>query len=110
MESQKKQLIRFFSALADETRLDMLLALAEKPKTVNQLHKSVDKITLSAVSHQLKQLNNLGIVEFKKKGREKYFKLSDKFCWCILKTSMAHFKKSKCEACSRSLKEAANIK
>jgi len=103
IESEKK-IMQFFSSLADETRLHILLSIAEKPKTVNEIYDFVgrDKMTLSAISHQLKQLNDMNIITFEKRGREKYFELSDKFCWCILRDAFSQFDtniKIKCKKC-----------
>ena len=102
MAKSNRKIIQFFSALADETRLQILTSLAEKPLTVNAIHSAVGKerMTLSAVSHQLKDLANMEIVSFEKNGREKTFRLSDSFCWCILRDSLKHFNgKSGCKAC-----------
>jgi DNA-binding transcriptional ArsR family regulator len=71
---------------------------------VGDIHKAVgkDKITLPAVSHQLKLLESAGLIVYEKKGREKIFRLSDGFCWCIVKDVFGHFgsgKKCKCKEC-----------
>ena len=100
----EKKVMQFFSSLADETRLHILLSIAEKQKTVNEIYDFVgrDKMTLSAISHQLRQLNDMEIVMFEKKGKEKYFELSDKFCWCILRDAFGQFNnniKIKCMKC-----------
>ncbi len=94
MQQIHRRVVDFFSALSDETRLKILGSLMEKDKTVGDIHKSVGdkKLTLSAISHQLKHLYLLGIIVYEKKGREKYFHLSDKFCWCMLKDAFKHFK------------------
>ena len=98
-----KKILQFFASLSDETRLRILLCLAEKPRKVSELHRFLgkDSITLSAISHQLKQLSDQEIVEFEKKGREKTFTLSGNFCWCILKDAFKHFegKTTCCERC-----------
>lgn len=93
MRQINKKAIDFFQALADETRLKILLSIAEKSRSVNQIHNHLgkDKITLSAVSHQLKYLNNVDVVVSQKKGRQKIFSLSDKFCWCVLRDVLKHF-------------------
>jgi len=84
--------LQFFASISDRTRLGILLSLTEKDKTVNEIYNDVGKhITLSAISHQLKALNNIKIISYNKKGREKYYKLSDGFCWCILKDAFKHF-------------------
>lgn len=103
IQSEKK-IMQFFSSLADETRLHILLSIAEGPKTVNEIYDFVgrDKMTLSAISHQLRQLTDMDIITFEKKGKEKYFELSDKFCWCILRDAFKQFNqdiKIKCKKC-----------
>ena len=97
MDNKYKQTTKFFSTLADETRLKILLSLSEKPKQVNDIHNSLDKenITLSAVSHQLKYLSDLDIIIYEKKGKGKIFKLSNHFCWCILRDVLNHFKEGR---------------
>jgi DNA-binding transcriptional ArsR family regulator len=99
-----KQVVNFFSSLADETRLRILLSLMGKPKNVTEIHRYIgkDKITLSGISHQLKQLNNLGIIFCNKKGKEKFFQLSNDFCWCIIRDAFNHFgKKEGCKSCTK---------
>lgn len=99
-----KKVIRFFATIADPTRLTILNALMDGEKTVNEIYSAVgkDKMTLSAVSHQLKQLEQVSVVTFEKKGREKKFKLSEDFCWCILRDAYAHFEKNcECKECAK---------
>lgn len=99
-----KRILQFFSSLSDETRLSILLTLKEKPKTVNEIYKQVKRgnLTLSAISHQLRQLNDLDIIDYVKNGREKKFSLSNNFCWCILNDTLTHFSEKDhggCKSC-----------
>lgn len=99
-----KSIMQFFESLSDETRLKIILSIAEKPRTVGEIYNFVgkDKMTLSAISHQLKTLSDGGIIFSIKKGKEKYFELSDKYCWCILKDAYGQFGKNleiKCKKC-----------
>lgn len=108
MQHINKKIIQFFSVLSDETRLRILLSLVERSKTVNQIYSDIgkDRMTLSAISHQLKDLVNLDIVNYEKKGREKILHLSNAFCWCILKDAFNHFHDAKkCPACSKFRKQ-----
>lgn len=103
-ENAKKNVLNFFSSLADETRLKILLSIASEKKNVSKIHDFVGKntMTLSAISHQLRTLSDLGIVISNKEGQEKYFELSDKFCWCILRDAFKQFDsniKIKCKKC-----------
>ncbi len=104
MRSINQKIMQFFSSLADRTRLKILISLQEHPQTVGAIHDNVGrrKVTLSAISHQLRQLSDLGIVTYERRGREKLFRLSDSFCWCILRDAFKHFEgKSKCKECCR---------
>ncbi|MBS3065887.1 winged helix-turn-helix transcriptional regulator [Candidatus Pacearchaeota archaeon] len=101
--------IQFFSSLADKTRLKIVLSLAEKPRTVNEIHNHLGKnnLTLSAISHQLKHLSDLNIVSYEKNGKEKLFSLSENICWCILKDAFSQFGrkvKIECKKCGESRK------
>lgn len=91
-----KKVLLFFSALSDETRLKILTSLSDSEKTVSEIHHALgeNKITLSAISHQLKQLQNIDIISSKRKGRKKIYRLSGNFCWCILKRTVKHFNKN----------------
>ncbi len=100
------KIIDFFSSLADKTRLSIILSIAEKPRTVNDIYSFVgkEKMTLSAISHQLRTLSDLGIIFSVKNGKEKYFELSDKFCWCVLRDAFSQFNsklKIKCKKCEK---------
>jgi ArsR family transcriptional regulator len=100
-----KKVLRFFSAIADPTRLKILQALMDGPKTVNGVYASVgkDTMTLSAISHQLKHLEQTGVIVSEKNGREKTLKPSNEFCWCILRDAYRHFdgKEHKCKECGK---------
>ena len=99
-----KKVLRFFSAIADPTRLKILKTIMESPKTVNEIYSVLgrEKLTLSAVSHQLKYLEQIGIVEFEKNGREKLFTTSKDFCWCIVRDAYKHYGEScACKECAK---------
>lgn len=92
-EPAEKKVLNFFASLSDVTRIHILLSIAEDAKTVNEIHNFVgkEKMTLSAVSHQLRQLLDTGIVTYEKKGKERKYQLSDQFCWCILRDAFKQF-------------------
>lgn len=55
-------------ALSDSTRRSILLSLAEKERTVNEIAKPYD-MSLAAVSKHLKVLEKANLITKKKKGR-----------------------------------------
>lgn len=93
------KLTTIFRSLSDETRLKIVIALMDTKKNVNDIHETLgkDKISLSAISHQLRDLLNIGLIESERSGREKYYSLSNDFCWCILKNGMEHYKDNNCQ-------------
>lgn len=106
-QSADKKVIQFFSSLADETRLKILLSLTDGSKTVNEIYDYVgrEKVSLSAISHQLKFLSDIDMVQHKRNGQEKNFELSNDFCWCIIRDVFKHFdgnskKFNECCGCS----------
>lgn len=92
-DKARSKVLDFFASLADETRLKILMAIAKKPKNVNEIYEFVGKgkMTLSAISHQLRQLKDLNIVYCNRKGNKKLYELSDKFCWCVLRDAFKQF-------------------
>ena len=65
-----------FKALADETRLKIIDAIIDEPKTVSQLVKATEE-SQSCVSHQLKTLKEAEIVKCERKGKCIYYSLAD---------------------------------
>ena len=105
MSEITKKITKFFSALADETRVNILLQLKDNPKTVTKIHNFFgNEITISAISHQLRLLYDNDIVVMKKKGRERIYGLSQKYCWCILKDAKNHFDEKTCKSCMKNYK------
>ncbi|MCA9912717.1 MAG: winged helix-turn-helix transcriptional regulator [Anaerolineae bacterium] len=65
---------RFFQVLSDPTRVRLVKALADGKWCVSEL---VDALAMDqpAVSHQLKYLRRLGLVQWQKNGRHVYYTL-----------------------------------
>lgn len=63
------ELDRFFRALADPTRREIVRQLAQESHTISQLAKSFE-MSLPAVLKHIKLLEEAGIVKRNKKGRE----------------------------------------
>ena len=74
-ESTKK-IARFFSVFADCTRLRLLSALAISPLCVTDLANILDT-NQTTVSHQLKTLRDLGMVDFERRGKILYYKITN---------------------------------
>lgn len=64
--------------LSDESRIRILILLNTiKELNVNEIASFVD-ISPSAVSHQLRVLKDLGVVDFRREGKELYYFLNQK--------------------------------
>jgi len=75
--SKERKLARIFSALSDETRIKILDFLILHGKlTVNQIRELIGT-SLPAISYQLRILLSANLVKYEKKGKEKFFSITD---------------------------------
>lgn len=80
---------RFFQVLSDPTRVRILKALADHEWCVSELTQALG-MDQPAVSHQLKYLREMGLVNWTKSGRHVYYTLSDEHLRTILFSSIQH--------------------
>ncbi len=78
-----------FGVLSDPTRVKIILALSEAELCVGDLAYIVGASD-SAVSHQLRTLRNMGLVDHRKEGKLTLYSLSDEHLKTILEQSLAH--------------------
>lgn len=71
-----KQVATTMQALATPSRLHILSTLQSGPATVSELAEAVG-MEQSAVSHQLRLLRNLGLVDSERQGRHISYSLFD---------------------------------
>ena len=77
LTAENAQLVaQFFQVLSDPTRVRLVKALADGQWCVSDLVQALD-MDQPAISHQLKYLRRLGLVEWKKHGRNVYYTLSN---------------------------------
>lgn len=67
---------RFFQVLADPTRVRLVKALADGKWCVSDLVEALE-MDQPAISHQLKYLRKLGLVNWERTGRHVYYTLDD---------------------------------
>jgi DNA-binding transcriptional ArsR family regulator len=84
-----RAIARFFQVLADPTRVRMIKALADGEWCVSDLTQALG-MDQPAVSHQLKYLREMGLVDWVKRGRHVYYSLSDSHLHDILVSSIEH--------------------
>ena len=66
----------FLKVMADSTRVKILFSIKDEPKSVNEIVELVGA-TQSAVSHQLKIMRNVNIVETSRNGNKIFYSLAD---------------------------------
>jgi len=66
----------FFSTLSDQTRIRIVSALSISQMCVNDI-SSVLGLNQTTVSHQLRNLRNIGVVKVKRQGKVAFYSLSD---------------------------------
>ncbi len=70
------QLAELFSALSDASRVRIISLLIEGEMSVSALAEGL-KMTESAVSHQLRGLRQMRLVQARKSGRQVFYSLDD---------------------------------
>jgi DNA-binding transcriptional ArsR family regulator len=88
-EGAIRRTAELFGVLSDPTRVRIILALSKAELCVGDLAQVVSASD-SAVSHQLRILRNLGLVEYRKEGKLALYSLSDEHLERILKESLDH--------------------
>ena len=91
----------FFVNFANKTKLDIILSLKEKPRSVSEIVKATN-VEQSAISHNLKKLNECKIVEVEKKGKERIYSLNKKTVLPMMNIVRRHIEKNcdkKCRSC-----------
>ncbi|RJX26028.1 MAG: ArsR family transcriptional regulator [Desulfurivibrio sp.] len=81
----------FFKALADTTRLRIILALAHGEMCVCDLAAFLD-VSESAVSHQLRQLRQLQLVTNRRQGPVLYYRLLDDHVSRVADMALQHIR------------------
>lgn len=84
-----KTVARTMQALATPSRLLILSRLGESPATVGELSEQVG-MEQSAVSHQLRLLRDLGLVEGDRNGRSIVYRLYDDHVAELLEQAVFH--------------------
>jgi ArsR family transcriptional regulator, lead/cadmium/zinc/bismuth-responsive transcriptional repressor len=84
-----QQVSDIFGMLADPTRARLVLALSHAELCVCDLAALLG-MSMSAVSHQLRLLRQMGLVKFRKEGRMAYYSLGDEHAHALLTQALRH--------------------
>jgi ArsR family transcriptional regulator, zinc-responsive transcriptional repressor len=78
-----------FKALSDPTRVRILYLLSQKECSVNEIAQELD-LQQSTVSHQLRFLKNLRLVQFRREGTTIHYSHNDEHVMNILQQTVKH--------------------
>lgn len=90
-EEKLNALTELFKAVSDNTRAKILLSLKDDELCVCDI-SHVLNLSLSAVSHQLRILRNLGLVKYKGRGRMVFYSLTDRHIIKLIEEGVKHIK------------------
>ncbi len=80
-----------FKAFGDRTRMKILYALSREELCVCDLSSVLD-MTVSAISHQLRVLRNMKLVNYRKEGKMAYYSLCDEHVEELIEIALTHVK------------------
>lgn len=78
-----------FQALGDSSRVQIVWALMQGEKNVSELSTKLE-MSQPAVSHHLRTLRNLRLVNIRKVGRESFYRLDDEHINVLLLEGLNH--------------------
>ncbi|MDY6776782.1 MAG: metalloregulator ArsR/SmtB family transcription factor [Candidatus Nanohaloarchaea archaeon] len=76
-----------FSILGNETRVNILLLLADDEYCVHDIADELD-MELSNISHHLRRMRDTGIAQARKDGRHKYYSVKDEHIQTLVETGV----------------------
>lgn len=88
-DDRLQQLAMIYRMLGDPTRLKIILALKQGEMCVCDIAAFME-MSESAVSHQLRRLRDMSIVERRRQGQILYYSLSDASIGTFLDVGIAH--------------------
>ncbi|HDL65170.1 MAG TPA: ArsR family transcriptional regulator [Proteobacteria bacterium] len=91
-DAEIARLTDIFKVLSDRTRTKILLALSKGELCVCDVAHVVG-LSLSAVSHQLRMLRNLGLVTYRNKGKMVFYDLNNKHIMKLVEEGIKHISK-----------------
>ena len=88
-EEMLYDLAELYKVFGDSTRIKILYVLFESEVCVCDI-ASVLKMSMSAISHQLRVLKQARLVKYRREGKTVYYSLSDEHVKTILAQGMEH--------------------
>ena len=88
-EHSAAHVAELFRAFSDSSRVRILSVLVDQEMSVSQLAKLVG-VTESAVSHHLRGLRQMRLVEFRRDGKEVYYFVDDPHTIALFQQGVRH--------------------
>ncbi len=88
-EEQARLVAQAMSALATPSRVRILAALRERPRSVSELMAAAE-MEQSAVSHQLRLLRDIGLIVGERDGRRIVYSLYDDHVASLIDQAVGH--------------------
>jgi len=82
----------FFDTLATRSRLNLILTLRDRPKSVGEISKAI-AVERTNVSHQLRRLRECGFVFERREGKKRMYSLNKETVIPILDLVEMHIRK-----------------
>lgn len=83
-----------FKALADDTRVQIALALSKEELCVCDV-AALMGVTEATASHHLRLLRNMGLAKYRKQGKMVFYSLDDDHVVSIIHQALVHFREGK---------------
>lgn len=83
-----------FKALADDTRVQIALALSREELCVCDV-AALMGVTEATASHHLRILRNMGLAKYRKQGKMVFYSLDDDHVTAIIEQARNHFREGK---------------
>jgi ArsR family transcriptional regulator len=80
-----------FGAFSDTSRIRIISAITEQELNVNTLAQLVG-ISESAVSHHMRHLRQMGIVNARRNGKEVFYRVEDDHIIALFRQGVGHIK------------------
>ena len=84
-----ERIAALFKAFGDPTRVHILTLLSQGERCVSQIAEGVG-LSQSAISHQLQVLKQMGLIRYRREGKNLLYRLADDHVRSILETGMEH--------------------
>ena len=90
-EHTAEHVAELFRAFSDTSRVRIMSALVNGEKNVNALAGIVG-ISESAVSHHMRGLRQMGLVQTRREGKEVYYRVDDEHIIALFQQGVKHVK------------------